>query len=71
MQSFIIGHQRCWHCRSFHLLRNRQALAVCAAAGVVKDQIHELERWQQICARRGLAAPLAADALALLRGALA
>ena len=49
----------------------QQALAVCAAAGVVKEAIHELERWQQICARRGLAAPLAPDALALLRGALA
>ena len=49
----------------------QQALAACSAAGVVKDQIHELERWQQICARRGLAAPLAPDALALLRGALA
>ena len=45
----------------------QQALAACSAAGVVKGQIHELERWQQICARRGLAAPLAPDALALLR----
>ena len=44
----------------------QQALAACSAAGVVKEQIHEIECWQQICARRGLAAPLAPDALALL-----
>ena len=49
----------------------QQALAVCSAAGVVNEQIHELERWQQICARVGLAAPLAADALALLREKIA